>query len=154
MFTIYTDICSRCLRELWPKMFGSPAEIWPLWLHKSADTRCDLFYRYLNVVVITLPLSSRICECLVPNFDPGSDSPDSRNVPLVLGCVLFHFILVYSRYLWLVYVSFLNYCLTAWILLTRHFCTKLLTKISCQNCSGTSHLVWVLFWLPGGTSWS
>lgn len=105
VFTTYTDICSRCLRALWPKMSGSPAEIWPLWLYKSADARRDLFYRYLNVVVITLPLSSRICECLVPYFDPGSDSPDSCNVSLVPGCVLFHFILVYSRYLWLVYFS-------------------------------------------------
>lgn len=42
----------------------------------------------LQAVLITVPLSYRICdECLVPYFD--SSSPDSRNVSLVpAGCVL------------------------------------------------------------------
>ena len=38
-----------------------------------------------HAVVITVPLSFRICECVVPYFD--SSSPDARNVSLVPGCV-------------------------------------------------------------------
>lgn len=41
------------------------------------------------VVVITVPLSYRICECLVPYFD--SRSSGSCNVSLLSGCVFFFF---------------------------------------------------------------
>lgn len=50
VFTIYADICSRCLCELWPKMFGRPAEIWRLLTYGVREVRflqvsqtCDLF---------------------------------------------------------------------------------------------------------------
>lgn len=53
-----------------------------------------------------MPLSSRICECLVPYFD--SSSSDSRNVSLVPGCVFVH---LFTS--WLVFGPTLKYCLKA-----------------------------------------
>lgn len=66
------------------------------------------------VVVITVPLSYRISESLVPYFD--SSSPDSRNVSLVSGCVFAYFSSEHSLACFLVPCPFKN---TAWMNLTH-----------------------------------
>lgn len=53
------------------------------------------------VVVITVPLSYRICECLVPYFD--SRSSGSCNVSLLSGCVFFFFFTLRTLYVMTVF---------------------------------------------------
>lgn len=115
LLSVYADICSRFTFALWPRLLQSPAESGPSALTsilQLSSLSLIFFIWHLQVFVITVPLSSRICECLVPYFD--SSSSDSRNVSLVPGCVLS----IYSLHVpWLVFGFILQYCLTACILL-------------------------------------
>lgn len=117
-----------------------------------ADSMCNLMYD-LQVVVITVPLSYRICESLVPYFD--SSSSDSRNVSLVPGCVLFICSLLAD-----VFESTILLFLSFWIelnmvvwLVNCHVCLLFIFTGSCHSSFFTGCLLFKLWKASSSDPW-
>lgn len=113
-FTLYLCFCSGLL-TFYRILAFEPYITTQLLLQMSSHQMSNRSVGHVQVVVsITLPLSSRICECLVPYFD--SSSPDSRNVSLVPGCVLFGFtqFTFHGCFFFFIFGFTFKCCLKAW----------------------------------------